>query len=349
MAGKRWGLPRVTMQSGPPALRSGLSRRKMALLGVQFAIVAILCWVLFRSVRFDGVVRALKDCPWELWFGAFLLFVAERLVRPCRLAVLFRGMVPLREAIGAQSVSQVVNLLLPMRAGEMALVFLLRSATPVSASAALSIVVIDRVMDVVAILMIFAVALAVIPGIPPIVNGGAITLGLGCVLLIAAIALVLASRDRVLSATEKWLRGFAPARGAAWQARIEGIIGGFAVLQEPRRIAVAFAATAAVWALAIGGFALILKGIWPVAPISTAALAVCFGAIGLALLSVPAGLGILHAGYALAAIVFGAPQEVALAFAIVAHFLGLCATLLMGLSGLSLMRRAGSRLMHHIG
>lgn len=340
---------RVVDQSGPSSPLTTFSWRKAALLGIHIALVGALCWGLFRNVRPDAIIRALLDSPWELSFGAFLLFVGDRIARPCRLAVLFGGAVRLREAIGAQSVSQLVNLVLPMRAGEMVLVFLLRTTTPVSASAALSIVVIDRLIDVIAVLIIFAVALAVIPGIPPIVNGGAITLGIASILVVAGIAILLANRDRVLNLAAKWLQGFTPARAAAWHVRIEGIIGGFGILRDPKRIALAFVVTAVVWALSISGFALILKGIWPVAPFATAALAVCFGSIGMALLSVPAGIGILHASFALAAMVFGAPQEVALAFAILAHFLGLCATLLMGLSGVPLMRRAGSQIMRYIG
>lgn len=340
---------RFVGKSGLSSLLSGFPRRKALLVGVQIFIVVALCWALFRNVRLDAIVRALKDCPWEYSVGALLVFVAERIVRPCRLALLFRGAVPLRIAIGAQSASQVVNQLLPMRAGEMALVLLLRSATPVGASAALSVVVIDRVMDIIAILIVFAMALALVPGIPSIVYGGAITLAAACLVLVAGVAVLLLNRDRVLALAATWLQRLSPARGAAWHARVTGVVDGFAILRNPGRIALAFAVTGAVWALAIGGFALILEGVWPVAPISTAALAVCFGAIGIALLSVPAGIGVLHAGYALAAMVFGAPQEVALAFAILTHFLGLIATLLMGLSGLSLMRSAGSRIMRYIG
>src|SRR5208282_272401 len=234
---------RVVEQSDPSFPVPAFSWRKAVLLCIQIVIVGTLCWWLFRNVRLDAIIRALKDCPWELSFGALLLFVVDRVVRPCRLAVLFRGTVPLRAAIATQSVSQVVNLLLPMRAGEMVLVLLLRSATTVSASVALSVVVIDRVMDVIAILIIFAVALTVIPGIPSIVNGGAITLGIACVVMVAGIAILLATRDRILKLTAKWLQGFAPARGATWHARVEGILDGFAILRDPGRIAMAFVAT----------------------------------------------------------------------------------------------------------
>src|SRR5258708_31053910 len=115
VAGK--GRPmRFVGNSGLSYLLSG-PRRKALLVGIQIFIVVALCWGLFRNVRIDVLIRVLRDCPWEFSFGALLIFGAERIVRPCRLALLFRGVVPLRVAIGAQSVSQVVNQLLPMRAG----------------------------------------------------------------------------------------------------------------------------------------------------------------------------------------------------------------------------------------
>lgn len=323
-------------------------RRKAVLLGVQVVIVGVLCWWLFRSARLDALLRALKDCPVELTLGALLLFVLERIVRPYRLSVLFRGVVGVRAAIGTQSLSQIVNLVLPMRAGEMMLIVLLRSTTPVGASAAISVVIVDRVMDIVAILIVFAVALALIPGIPPIVNGGAITLAAVCIAFVVSVAVLLIARDRILLLTATWLQRVTSIDSTAWQARLKGVLDGFTILRDPARVALALIVTAAVWTLAIGGFALVLKGVWPVAPISNAALAVCFGAIGIALLSVPAGIGVLHAGYALAAMMFGAPQEAALAFAILAHFLGLLATLAMGLTGLPLMRRAAPQIMRYI-
>src|SRR5208282_766808 len=100
---------RVIEQSDPSSLVPAFSWRKAVLFGIQIAIVGALCWWLFRNVRLDAIIRALKDCPWQLSFGAFLLFVTERVVRPCRLAVLFRGTVSLRAAIATQSVSQLVN------------------------------------------------------------------------------------------------------------------------------------------------------------------------------------------------------------------------------------------------
>src|SRR4051812_31015471 len=104
---------RLVERTGPIFPKSAFSWRKALLFGIQIAIVGALCWGLFRNVRLDAIVRALKDCPWECSAGALLVFAAERIVRPCRLALLFGGAVPLRVAIGAQSVSQLVNQLLP--------------------------------------------------------------------------------------------------------------------------------------------------------------------------------------------------------------------------------------------
>jgi uncharacterized protein (TIRG00374 family) len=321
-------------------LSSPFSWRKALFLAVQVALVAALCWALFHNVQLENLLSALRNCPWEFSAGAFLLFLIERLVRPLRLFALLGGAATARDVLGAQSASQMVNLLLPMRAGEMLLVLLLRTVTRLGASYTLSIVVVDRLMDVIVVLLIFALTLALVPGVPSIASGGAMTLAGACAIAILAIAILLASRARVLRLAEQWLVRVAPARSVAWNTRLRRTIEGFAVLQNPRRVAVALAATAVTWMLAISGASLILLGVWPEAPLIAAPLAICFGAIGITLLSVPAGLGVLHASFALAAMIFGARQEVALAFALLTHFLGFCATLLIGITGVPIVRRA---------
>jgi uncharacterized protein (TIRG00374 family) len=303
--------------------------------------VVALCYLVFYNVEITFVIGALRNSQWELFLLAFLVLVGERLVRPYRLAKLLGETAPVRQIVAAQCVSQVINLALPMRSGEIFLVFLLRATTRIPASYAFSVVVIDRLLDVVAILAIFAVAIAMSPGILPVANQGAILLGLLCVAAILGIVAVIAARERILAWTERGLQRFAPTRIEVWSRRADQVMHGFAILKDFRRVAIALAATAATWGLAVFAAWLVLRGIWPEAPIWAAALGICFGLIGTTLVSVPAGIGVLHAGLALGVLAFGTTQEVALAFAVVEHLLATGATLAMGIWGIPLVNRAG--------
>lgn len=84
---------------------------------VQIIVVVALCWAIFRTVDAARMLDVLRKADFTLSALAVVPLVLERLIRPVRLSVLFGGTVPLRDVIAAQSVSQLVNLVLPMRSG----------------------------------------------------------------------------------------------------------------------------------------------------------------------------------------------------------------------------------------
>ena len=64
-------------------------------------------------------------------------------------------------------------------------------------------------------------------------------------------------------------------------------------------------------------------------------------ALGNAIVSVPAGIGVVHAANMLAVVMFGGSQEVGLAFAVCAHALTTAVTAVMGVIYLPVARRMG--------
>jgi uncharacterized protein (TIRG00374 family) len=211
----------------------------------------------------------------------------------------------------------------------------------VSASRAVSIVFIDRLFDVVFVLLMFAGAVVALPNLPTAIDHAAILLALLCLLAVGGMVGLLQTKTKVVALVERLLvRAFGDA-GTRWSLRIEAIIDGFAILHEPRPLVVASLMTIGTWALATVGAWLVLSAIWPTAPMEAAALAICLSVIGVTLVSVPAGIGIVHAAFAVAAMSFGASHEVGLAFGILGHFLTTTVTAVMGLMGLPVAKRAG--------
>src|SRR6185369_794124 len=104
---------------------------------------------------------------------------------------------------------------------------------------------------------------------------------------------------------------------------------------------VALLASFATWGLAAFASWLMLVAIWPKAPFAAVSLGICLAVIGNAIVSVPAGIGVVHAANMLAVVMFGASQEVGLAFAVCAHGLTTAVTAVMGLMYLPIARRLG--------
>jgi uncharacterized protein (TIRG00374 family) len=319
-----------------------LSWTRIAFYLTQIAIAVGLCWILFSTVDIQQLVVTLSRAHFGYLVAAVATMFVERIVRTYRLARLLGGQVALTQIIAVQSVSQLVNLILPMRSGEMLLVIMLRTMGQISGSFALSVVVVDRLMDMVCVLMVFALAILAMPGLPAYVDQAAVFLATLCALVVAVILiLVLARSKAVLIADNLLARVMKPARATRWRQRFEQIIEGFAVLLDISRLVLAILTTLATWSCATLAIWLVLAAIWPGAPYAAAALALCLSVIGVTLVSVPAGIGVTHAAFTLAAVAFGASQEVGLAFAIIGHFLATTVTIIFGLLGLPVVRRAG--------
>jgi uncharacterized protein (TIRG00374 family) len=328
----------------------GFPWRRAALIAIQIAIVAGLFWFIFRGMDTQQLLLTLRRADYGYLAIAVVLAFVERTIRPYRLARLLGGRASLFNVTAAQSVSQFVNLILPMRSGEMLLVVMLRNIGRVSASYALSVVTIDRLMDIVCILLMFAFAIVTAPGLPAYVGQAAILLTIASVLVVSSIVLMVIARARAVAIADKVLnRLMGPARAARWRHHVEQIIEGFAVVLDRSRLVPAILATLATWFCATLGAWLVLAAIWPGAPFGAAALAICLGVIGITLVSVPAGIGVIHAAFTLAAISFGASQETGFAFALLCHFLVTAVTVIMGLLGLPLAKQAGITLLRQPG
>jgi uncharacterized protein (TIRG00374 family) len=306
---------------------------------VQIVIVVALCWMVLRSIDTARLVDALRNANFSMFALAVVPLVVERIVRPFRLSVLFGGTIPLREVIAAQSVSQLVNLILPMRSGEVSLLVMLRALGHASFSYALSIVAIDRLLDVVMVLMIFAWALVAVPGLPRAADTGAAVLTVAAMGAIAGMLIVSRYKSFVLGFVGRALTRISPARAPGWLGRIEAIVEGFSVLREPRKLFIASLATVVTWGLAAIALWLVLTAIWPEGPFAAACLTICFATIGTTLVSVPAGIGVVHAATIVALRMFGASQEVGLAFAIVSHAIVTAVTCITGLVCMPIISR----------
>jgi glycosyltransferase 2 family protein len=318
---------------------------RVAVLLIQGALVVVLCWAVFRTVDFARLIGALRQANFLLFALAVIPLVAERIVRPYRLFALFGGRIPFRDVVAAQSVSQLVNLVLPMRSGEVSLLVMLRALGHASFSYAMSIVLIDRLLDVAIVLLIFAWAIVAVPDLPSAADKGAAVLAIACVGVVAAMLIISRFKQRVLSIVQRLLiRAAGGERAGGWLGRIEAIVDGFAVLSDPRKLGIALLATVVTWGLASFASWLMLAAIWSNPPFAAVCLAICLATIGSTLISVPAGIGVVHAASMLAIMMFGASQEIGLAFAVSAHAIVTGVTAIMGLVYFPIARRLGLRM-----
>ncbi|HEX7434440.1 MAG TPA: lysylphosphatidylglycerol synthase transmembrane domain-containing protein, partial [Anaerolineaceae bacterium] len=118
--------------------------------------------------------------------------------------------------------------------------------------------------------------------------------------------------------------------------QVESILDGFAVLTRPEYFALSLGLMVLSWGLALVQDYILLHSLVPQGAIWWIGFVLAAGALGAAIPSAPAGLGVFEAAAIGALSLFGVEYEKAFAFAICAHLISLIFSSLIGVIGLTL-------------
>jgi uncharacterized protein (TIRG00374 family) len=340
-----------------------VNRERARLLAGAIAALLLLA-VFFRGVSWAALGQALAGARWLPLAGLVLVTVVIYGVRAVRWGGLLRplGRVRLSDLVSATFVGFATGLLVP-RAGEIARPWLVSRRYPIGLSAGFATIILERLVDLVTVLVLFALYLFVLP--TPVAQAeGPVVLdrwGLrltvmdlikvsGAVFLLVAMAVLAfllalhSNADRVVGWIERLL-----ARVPRWVAEplgraLRAFSGGLAVLRAPLpHLAGIAGQSLVIWLLIALGFHLNHLAFAIDLPFQATFLLIAFLVVGVAI-PTPGMVGGFHAFYLIALHqVFGVAREKAVAAGIAAHALSNLPILVLGLAllgreGLSLGR-----------
>ena len=319
-----------------------------------FLAVLLLVFV-FRGMDWPALGLALREARLAPLAGVVFVTIAAYFMRAWRWGFLLAplGRVPFADLVSATYVGFASGFLIP-RAQEIVRPWLISRRHPIPLSAGFATVVLERLVDLITVLALFAVYLFVLPTPAMQVAGprmgaikaaGAVT-ALGALLVLGLLLALHARPEPVLGLLEKLL-----ARAPSWLAAplgraVKAFTEGLGVLRAPgSHLAIIFAQSFAHWLLLALGFYLNNSAFSMELPFSTTFLLIAFLVVGVAI-PTPGMVGGFHAFYVLALHdIYGISRESAAAAGITAHALSNLPVLLLGLAllgreGLSLGRVA---------
>ena len=270
---------------------------------------------------------------------AELAYVGFILVRGWRWQVILRASAPhtsLGDATAVTAIGFALNSVSPFKLGELLRIGAIAPRVKIGVGEAGATVVVERVLDVLALLVI-AVASAVISG------GNSNSFGLWTgVLVIAAVSLAIAVVAYLMvtnpQATLAILERIATRLPARLRIFVEtfaaSVLKGFASLRSPRRLAAAGALSVLVWLCIVVGLVAFFRALSPELSLATLVLACTIFVVSQAISITPGSVGTYEGFFLLVLSTFGArPAALVTAVAVLSHVGNIAALLSAGAVG----------------
>jgi uncharacterized protein (TIRG00374 family) len=309
-----------------------MKERWKLLVGLAISAVALVLAV--QGVDRRQVAAALVQAEYIYLIPATVAILAYLVARSVRWRLLLAPEVSLSRCFWVTNIGYLVSNVLPFRLGDPARAVVVGQDEGISIVAALSTVVVERVLDMLMVVLLLA-------GVTPFVSGVESTMGVG--LFAGGMALVASAALLFLAFRPDWGRWVAQRvltwvpwlDAERWMRVLDDLLAGLAPLRSGRRGLALLAWSVVTWAFVVIFHFYMLRAFLPRPSVLAASFLVCVVGLGMALPSSPGAVGVFHAiaRYGLT-VPFDVPVEQAVTIAFAIHTFQYALLCLLGLIGL---------------
>jgi len=305
---------------------------------IGLVLSGLLTWLALRGMDVGNIatVMARVELPalfWSIFLTYFVLWL-----RSVRWRLLLGGVGPisLRHVFEASLLGYMINYILPIRVGELVRAYLVGTHGGFSRSAALATVVVERVIDVLSILVIFA-CISPFMALPEghgklveILQGGAFLLSLAGIGALLMILVFRRHTEFLANLLVRWFGNIAP--GIARQAwRIGAFTQGLRWGRGYGPLLWLGVLTILIWALTVAQILVLAQGMGLDLPWIAGWLVLVALAVGVSLPSAPGMVGTFHYAALVVLLIYSVPRPEALSYAILLHAVSVVPTVGLGL------------------
>lgn len=294
--------------------------KKRTIAGILISIIFL--YFAFRKVDFDELSEALAGAQYLYLIPVFVLAVLSLCVRALRWQYLLLPVkrISFGSLFTTATIGLMVNNLLPARLGEFVRAYLIGERENISKSAALATIVIERIFDGLAILMILIYAFAFrTVAFPHWFNKTIyIVIGLYGLAIIFLILLRLRSNDAMK--ISNFLTRPLPAKVRAAIARaLDSFVHGLEIIHNFKELIISFVLSVLVWVPNVVIVYILLRAFGIDLPFHSATVVFIIIAIGTMIPSAPGFVGTIQYCSVIGLAIFSVPKSIALSFSIVYH------------------------------
>lgn len=306
---------------------------RIGLLGAGFSLLAL--YFIASELDFDLLSDALDNARFVYLLPGVVLLLAGLLARAFRWRLLLSGSLPLMRSFHIMNIAYLVNGVLPLRIGELARAYLAsRANPPVPVFQSISTVIVERLLDLLAVVMMLAYALVSGPVPDELRAAGAF---FGIVGVGGFLFMVFLSRQRGL--TNRLLDLLIPRFPLLRRLSIEKWLGhfldGLLPLTKVNTLILTLAWTAISWGLSAFAGYILMYTFYDRADWVATCLYIAAASFAIAVPITMGNLGVYEASIvvALMALDYGETETQAIAFAVTVHATNVGINVVTGIIG----------------
>lgn len=300
---------------------------------IGLIISGVFLYLSLRSADFKQIATAFRTARYGYVALAAASVLLTTLVRGLRWSVLTQGRLGVLDGFWLFNIGFLFNNVLPARLGEFARAFLAGRRPGMHFTSALSSIVVERLFDMVAVVLMIVLVLLVLPLPAWAAQAGA---AMGAIALAGIVVLAVAVRRP----------GWALSAGASVLALLPGVerdrahafllpfVEGLGGVSDLRTFTLGLGLSIFAWLVSgVAGWLLMLA-FWPSVPIIVALLAVAAAGLGISIPAAPGGVGPYEAAVIGVLVGIGYNADISRSFAFALHGINFAMTTVLGLLGL---------------
>lgn len=304
----------------PAGARSRPRVGKAYLVWLGIAISAGFTYLAIRGVKFDDVWTGLRESNYWWLIPSLALLVVALPLRALRWQYLFSAETrpPYRPVLYATILGQLFNNILPARAGEAARVVALSVGANVSTAETFTTVLVERLYDVLALLVMLFLLLPWLPHVTWVHAAAGLAIGLTAI-TVAVVVLLAIFGDRPVRWVLRPLARLPFLSLERTERAAASFVRGAASLRDPKLAAIAFVLTAVSWILlGLSTWVLMIGFHFGLSPLAGGLVTVAVG-LSLVIPSSPAAVGVFETAALIGLEAYGIDKSDALPYALVLH------------------------------
>lgn len=294
-------------------------------------ITALSIAVLFLFVDLEQVATELRNANYLALALSSTGIIAFLFLRAIRWRFLLGGSVPLAQIFHVQNIGYLITYILPFRLGDVARAILVGNVPGVSLAAGLSTMVVERVLDLLFIVILLPLSLAGVARVPPNYQTAALTLGMLAAVAALSLLILANQRGRIYRLVTWMIDPIHFLDTEKWARRADSLLAGMSALTRLKDVFVLVILSTLVWLPIVFAYYMALAAVHLRPTPAMAAFAVSAAAVVVAAPSSPGQVGVFHLGVTAALNqVLGVPRDPAFSFAVLYHAVNMLVVIVFG-------------------